>query len=265
MSNKVSIIMGIYNCENTLGKSIESILSQTYENWQLVMCDDGSKDNTYKIAKEYEAKDNRIKVLKNECNKGLAFSLNNCINNSEGEYIARQDADDYSDSKRLEKQVEFLNNNKEYDFVGTACYFFDESGIWGERICSEKPEINELIKHNPFIHPTMMIRKSAINKVGKYTVEDYTYRTEDYDLWFKLYKNNFKGYNLSEKLFYFREDKESYSRKKYSYRVDEYKMKRIWFSKLNLSKKDYIFVVKPLIVGLVPNFLIRKYKNNKWK
>ena len=113
MDNKplISIIMGIYNCEKTLSESIESIINQTYENWELIMCDDCSDDSTLKIAQEFEKKyQNKIKVIKNEENITLGPTLNKCLKLVRGKYVARQDGDDISNLNRLKEEVEFLEN-----------------------------------------------------------------------------------------------------------------------------------------------------------
>ena len=94
---KISVLMGIYNCEGTLREAIDSILNQTYENWELILCDDGSSDGTFAVAKEYQARfPDRIILLRNEENRGLNFTLNRCFKASSGEWIARQDGDDIS-------------------------------------------------------------------------------------------------------------------------------------------------------------------------
>ena len=129
---KVSIIMGIYNCEQTLEESIKSIINQTYDNWELIMCDDCSIDNTYKIAQKYkDIYPNKIKLLKNDKNMTLGPTLNKCIEYVTGKYIARQDGDDLSERYRLEKQVDFLEKNKDISIVGTNMVSFDESGYHG--------------------------------------------------------------------------------------------------------------------------------------
>ena len=132
MNPKVSIIMGIYNCEETLAESIDSILNQTYENWELIMCDDCSSDRTFDIAKGYKDKyPNKIKLLKNEKNLTLGPTLNKCMEYVEGKYIARQDGDDYSHKNRLEIQVKVLEENSDIAAVGTNMISFDEEGEHG--------------------------------------------------------------------------------------------------------------------------------------
>lgn len=261
MKPKVSIIMGIYNCQDTIRVAINSIINQSYKNWELIMCDDGSTDRTYEIAKDYEDIDNRIKVLKNDKNKGLAYSLNKCIEESSGEYIARHDADDYSKKNRLEIELKFLDNNKEYGFVSSGVYLFDDKETWGERGIEREytPTKYDLVKRNRFAHPTVMIRRDVLNKVENYTVDKKTYRLEDYDLWFKIYSKNIKGVIIPDKLYYFREDRNSYSRKKFKYRVDEMKVRLNGYKLMNIEKKYYIYSIRPILVGLIPINLLRQY------
>ena len=107
---KVSIIMGIYNCAATLPEAIDSILTQTFSDWQLILCDDGSKDNTYTVAKAYQERlPDQIILLQNVRNMGLNYTLNRCLQVTTGEYVARMDGDDISLPTRLEKEAAFLD------------------------------------------------------------------------------------------------------------------------------------------------------------
>lgn len=263
---EVSIVMGIYNCEGTLGKSIKSIINQTYTNWELIMCDDGSNDQTLTVAEKYVKMDNRVKLIKNDKNRGLAYSLNECIKVSKGKFIARQDADDYSDINRLKIQMDFLKQNDNYGFVTTSALLFDNNGVWGERkTAGHSPDKLELAKSNPFIHPSAIIRKELLTLVCNYTVDKHTYRTEDYDLWFKLYSKGIKGYILPNLLYYFNEDRNSYSRKKFKYRVDESKVRLNGYKNLHLKKGYYILALRPLLVGLLPKSILRNIHRIKSK
>ena len=104
--------MGIYNCADTLSEAIDSIINQTYTNWQLILCDDCSTDNTYNVAKSYQEKyPEKIVLVRNEVNSRLAFSLNHCLKYADGEFIARMDGDDISVSNRFEVQLKFLNDH----------------------------------------------------------------------------------------------------------------------------------------------------------
>ena len=131
-TKKISILMGIYNCEATLNEAIDSILNQTYSNWEFIICDDGSKDNSYNIAKSYEKADPiRFKVIKNNENEGLNATLNRCLKIADGEFIARMDGDDLCDPTRFQKEVEILNHHPEYAIVSTYMTTFDGDGEWG--------------------------------------------------------------------------------------------------------------------------------------
>lgn len=196
MSANVSIIMGIYNCAETLPEAIESILNQTYLNWELIMCDDGSSDDTWKIAIRYAEKyPDKIKILKNESNKGLNYTLNRCLKKATGKYIARMDGDDISMPERLEKEVSFLEEHKEYAIVSTPMIYFDEYGEWGEGKAIEIPQLKDFVFHPPFhCHAPCMIRKEAYDRVGGYTVDKRLLRYEDCNLWYKLYSKGYRGY-----------------------------------------------------------------------
>lgn len=161
MRPKISIIMGIYNCEKTISESIESIINQTYENWELIMCDDNSSDNTLKIAQKYECiYPDKIKVIKNEFNISLAPTLNKCLQFATGEYIARQDGDDLSLSNRLEVQLDFLEKNQEYDLVGSQMISFDKNGDKGIRgVNVPVPNKFTMVKGTAFCHATILARK----------------------------------------------------------------------------------------------------------
>lgn len=257
---KVSIIMGIYNCADTLPKCIDSILEQTFEDWELLMCDDGSSDSTFKVAKEYEKRDPRIRVIKNPRNRGLAYSLNQLIKISQGKFVARLDGDDYCAPDRLEKQVEFLEKNRDYHIVGSNMTLFNEEGIWGERKMLEKPGKKAFLLSVPFAHPTIMVYKRCLERVGGYTVEKATLRCEDLDLYAKLYSVGYKGYNLQMPLYYFKEDHSAYKRRRYKYRFDEAKVRKRAFKKLGLWPFGCIYTLKPLIVGLVPQSILAKLR-----
>ena len=121
MAPKISILMGIYNCAPTLPEAIDSILAQTCTDWELILCDDGSKDDTYAVAERYRQQyPDKIKLLKNPQNLGLNMTLNNCLAVAEGTYIARMDGDDFSVSDRFQKELDFLESHPEYAEIGRA-------------------------------------------------------------------------------------------------------------------------------------------------
>lgn len=160
----VSIIMGVYNCKNynLLRKSIESVLQQTYKDYEFIICNDGSTNDTLEELKKIAQSDSRIKIISYEKNCGLNHALNKCLKVSQGQYIARQDDDDISKPERLKKQVQFLDENPEYAIVGTCADVFDDKGIWGEYAVPEKPQKSDFLWNSPFMHPTTMMRKAEL-------------------------------------------------------------------------------------------------------
>lgn len=255
MEYRVSIIMGIYNCENTLDEAIQSLLDQTNQQWKLIMCDDGSKDNTYKKAKSYAEQYENIILIQNDKNMGLNYTLNHCLEYVDTEYVARMDADDISLPTRLEKEINFLDDHHEYAMVSTPMIYFDEHGYF--RVGKGNGEVikSDFIKGTPFCHAPCMVRSEAYRKVKGYTVAEKLLRVEDYHLWYKMYLNGYRGYNLKEPLYKMRDDRNAKNRRKYKYRINEANVKYLIVRDFNLSKINYIRVLKPLIVGLLPTFL----------
>jgi glycosyltransferase EpsE len=256
-SHKISILMGIYNCATLLEGCIQSILNQTYENWELIMCDDGSTDNTFQVAQYIVKKyPDKMKLIKNEKNHGLAYTLNKCIEESSGTFLARQDSDDFSRPDRFEKQIQFLLNNVEYSWVGTATEIFDEHEIRGFRILDKQPTKYDLAKGAQFCHATAMFRSEVLKDV-LYKESWYTRRGQDYDLWMRLYAKGFVGYNLSDVLYKVREDKNTYSRRKYKYRLQEVFMRYKGYCAMKLPFWFYIYMFKPMVAGLVPKEIMK--------
>ncbi len=245
MSNKISVIMGVYNSqdEKKLRKSIESILNQTYTNFEFIICNDCStKDFIKPVLNEYKEKDSRIIVIENENNKGLAYSLNHCLEYATGEYIARQDDDDISLPTRFEKEVEILDNHQEIAIVGTNLWLYDNDQIVGKRDIEEYPDKFDLLYGVTFAHPTIMARTEAMTKVGNYSIDPIIRRTEDYDLYFKLELNGYKGMNIQERLYLYSEDMYTMKKQKFCHRVDEYKLRKKYDKLLHLNPKGYIYM-----------------------
>lgn len=260
-SPKVSIIMGVYNTPiKYVYTAIDSILNQTFTDFEFIICNDGCTDDTFKYIKKIYGKNKKIKLIENENNKGLAYTLNHCLKEAEGEYIARMDSDDYSHSDRIEKQVQILDNNKKIGLVNCNVNVFDETGIYNERRYSEVITKTNFLKNNPIIHPAVMFRKSEVMKVNGYRDIKKTLRNEDYDLFMRMFANGTKMCTIQEKIFDFREDKESYKRRKYRYRVNEFLIRIEGFKKLGLYPQGIIYIFKPLVIGLIPYSIQKKLR-----
>lgn len=257
----VSIIMGAYNCADTIGKCIESIIAQTYENWEFLICDDCSTDNTLEVIQKYQKNDERIIVLRNEKNSRLAASLNKCLEYAKGKYIARMDADDESLPLRLEKQVTFLEKNNEYDAVGCARFIYNDNGNIGIRKGVAEPNIDVLLTDAPFAHPTIMMKKEIFDELEGYTVSELTMRAEDLDLWFRFYQRGCKGYNLSEPLYRYHESVDDYKKRSITAGWKTTKVFLNGYKKIGVPLYKYPLALKPLLSSLVPNKLNYIYHN----
>lgn len=250
---KISVIMGIYNCEETLEEAVECILKQTYSNWELILCDDGSTDNTYFLAKAFvEAYPSKIKLLRNECNRGLNYTLNRCLREATGEYIARMDADDRCDPKRFAIEVETLNADPGISIVSTDMEFFDESGIWGRISHPEYPQCKDFLAGSPFCHAPCMVRKEAFDAVKGYSESPRLLRVEDYHLWMKMYKAGFRGKNIPISLYQMRDDRNAYNRRKFRYRINEAYVRILIVNELKLPAYGLVYALRPVLVGMLP-------------
>lgn len=263
---KVSILMGIYNCEKYLSESIDSIINQTYKDWELIMCDDGSTDNTYNIALEYSKKyESKIILLKNDKNMGLNFTLNKCAKIARGKYIARQDGDDISLPERLQKEIKFIEENDEFAVVTSSMITFDERGDWGIIKNPVIPTKYDFIQCSPINHAPCIMKKSVFDEVGGYTIEERLLRVEDYHLWFKIYEKGYKAYSIQEPLYKMRDDKDAQKRRNWKNRFNEVRVKRIGFKMLKIPKKYYFYTIRPLLVGLLPKKLYKYLHMKKFK
>jgi len=194
----VSVIMPVYNGAKYIDEAIESILSQTFSDFEFIIIDDGSTDDTIQHIKRFN--DHRMLLLKNEHNMGITQSLNRGLESAKGEYICRMDADDISLANRLEKQVSFLQKYSSIVLVGSSADQIDDKGIIvGEELMPLSPaEINRIkFIHNPFIHGSVMFRKSLLVEFGGYDVR-WKYN-EDYDLWLR-FTSRYLAMNMSDKL-----------------------------------------------------------------
>jgi len=196
----VSVLMPVYNVEAFLGEALESVLAQTYSRFELVVVDDGSTDGSWAIAAAAAARDTRVRLLRNEHNRGIVATRNRAFAEADkaSRYFAIMDSDDISLPERLAHQVAFLEAHPDHALVGGANLIIDEHGTEvGRRMypCSHEAITAVITRYNPISQPTVMIRRSALSAVGTY---DPRYpRCEDYDLWLRL-ASHFKVANLPE-------------------------------------------------------------------
>lgn len=244
--------MSIYNeNENQIKESVSSILNQSYKNLELIIIiDNPSNKNEYLKTMKKNFDDNRIKILVNEKNMGLALSMNKAFNYSEGYYIARMDADDIAYQKRIEKEVERLEKGN-YDFVCTGYIFIDEKDnqINGTYKYYQPDELKRaLITTNCIHHPTVLMKRENFEKVGGYRNFPCS---QDYDLWLRLLEQQCQFIMIDEPLLKYRVREDSItSRKKFLQAVTLYYISLLFYQRLtnghdNYSEENYkIFVEK---------------------
>lgn len=249
--------MGIYNCASTLPEAIESIIHQTYTDWELILCDDGSRDNTLDVALQYKKKDPRIRVLKNPINRGLNKTLNNCLSETRGQFIARMDGDDICAPTRLEKEMKVLQEHPEYAIVSTEMGMFDADGQWGQTDYKEVPQPKDLIQSSQFCHAACLVRKEAYDAVGGYSIDKTLLRVEDYHLWIKMYAKGYRGYNIKEVLYMMRDDRNAVARRTFRNRLNEMHVKRYAIRAFNLPFTYNIYLLRPLLLALMPSWLYK--------
>ena len=257
---KISVIMSVRNGEADLPKSIDSILSQTFEDFEFIICNDGSTDGTEQVLEYYQQRDSRIVIIKNDQSKGLAYSLNKCIDSAKCDILARQDADDMSEPNRFEKQYSFVCEHPEYAIVGTSWYNVYSDGRKVEVLVKTEPTALDQVKGGLYMHPSWMMRKEAINKVGRYTVNKYTIRSQDYHLVMKLLASGMKIYNMPDFLYDYTLDERTMMRSLNWERVKGLMWIR-WdaYRRNHLPLWCYVYVFKPVVVNLIPKGLMFKH------
>lgn len=265
---RISVIMGMYNSKSYdyLEKALNSILNQSYTDFEIIICDDGSTNDCVSWAKEIVGDDSRVKFIANEKNSGLAFSLNHCLEIAAGEYIARMDDDDISDVKRFEKQIEFFERYPEYDVVGTIADVCDENGIiYGEYLLEEIVTKKSFLWNSPILHPSIIAKKESLERVSGYRIAKETSRCEDYDLFMRMIANNMKLYNIQEKLLTYRIVNDT--TKKYrpmKVRIEEAIVRYKGFKEMGILIKGLPFIIKPILIGLIPAKLFAKIRENQY-
>lgn len=205
----VSIIMPAYNAERFIRESIESVIDQTYKEWELLVINDFSNDLTKVIIEDYCKKDKRIKLLEQEKNKGVVKARNRGIKESKGKYIAFLDSDDLWKNNKLEIQIKYMQTNKIY-MTYTGYSYISEGGKFIKKIHIPKSlNYKQALKGNQIGCLTVVIDKS---KIGSFEMPDL--RHEDYATWLNILKNNIVAYGISENLAEYRKVSNSLSSNK---------------------------------------------------
>lgn len=262
MKPRISVLMAIFNCANTLPEAIDSLYNQTYNSFKLILCDDASTDNTYEVAQQYTEKYDNIVLLRNEKNLKLAATLNKCLKYANTEYVARMDGDDISLPTRFEKEIAFLDNHPEYAIVSCQMIHFDETGDWGVWKNVATPTKNAFKKGTPHAHAPCMIRTNVIKEVGGYTVNKLLVRGQDYYLWYKIYKAGYRGYNLAESLYKMRDDRAAMARRTFRNRYNAFIIQKRVLKGFGIHF-SWFYAMPNILKGFVPMSIIDKIRKQK--
>ncbi|URZ06306.1 glycosyltransferase [Clostridium felsineum] len=286
---ELSVVMPVYNSEKYLSESIESILKQTYSEFEFIIVNDGSTDKSLDIINDYVSKDNRIKLISRTENKGMVYSLNEGLTIAKGKYLARMDADDISLEKRFEKQINYMKKNDDVDILASKVEVFgdvdEEKKIaharWYNVDLHKCNDIEKLFLENCYIaHPSVMMKMSTIRQLKGY---DLRYkRNEDYNLWLRAISNGYKISMYNEKLIMIRmhsdskinRDKDNYEnikdiiKSRLSYIKEKFKFENINYviwgasngGNIALEKIEEVFCNSTLI-GYIDKFKVGKFQN----
>lgn len=200
----VTVLMPVYNCEKYVEKAIESILKQSFRDFEFLIIDDASKDKTLSIVKKYAKKDKRIRVVANKKNIQIAKSLNKGVDMAKADIIARMDSDDFSMSDRLKLQYNFLKRNPKIAIVGSNMIIVDDKGkkISKREYPTDSKSLRKIMfRYSPFAHPSVSFRKNIFLEFGGYNPRMVP--CEDIDLWFKVC-SKYEIANISKNLLQYR-------------------------------------------------------------
>jgi len=263
----VSVIMGVrYNRADLslLRRSVRSILEQSCEDLELLICDDGSCQGAVDYLDGVAAADDRVALVR----RGrllLSAKLNACLEVARGRYIARMDDDDYSHPRRLQVQLDALAHRPEIAFVGSNVNLARNGRIVGARDLPEFPTTEDFLFVQPFIHPSLLFRREALVAVGGYDETARCAKCEDYDLLLRLYGMGMRGMNLQARLLDYTLPEGAKGSRTMADRWNEARTRYYRFRELKLLPQAWPYVAKPILVGMIPETMLEAIKNKRMK
>jgi len=245
--------MGIYNCEDTLQASLDSLYSQTFQDFDVILYDDGSTDGTRKVAQRNAELHGNVHLIECDENHGLCYALNSCLKVADGQYIARMDGDDLSVPERFEIESRWLDEHSDYAFVSCPIiYYRNGKEYMRGRTTKHEPELKDFAVSSPFCHAPVMVRKEAYDAIGGYCEDWYCNQMEDYYLWMQFYQHGFRGYTLSQQLYIVCDEDASTSRRNFKRRVNETVVKWKVCRAFCLPIYSYLYCLQPLVLWALP-------------
>lgn len=250
-NRKISVIIPTYNAQNTVGRAIESVLSQTYSEYEIIVIDDGSSDNTCQVVGELIKKHACIKFLENDGNKGVAHSRNRGVKESSAEWIAFLDADDYWEVNKLELQMQEAEQHPDCKLFFTGSKFIDVDGNMSKFIFQipKKVTYDELLYQNVISCSSVLIKKEVLQE---FPMEENNLIHEDYYTWLRWLKKNNYAVGVNEPLLIYQIDKSSKSGNKLSAARMNYRTYRLMgFSFIKIAYYMFHYIWRNL----------KKYRN----
>lgn len=248
----ITVLMSVYNDASYLQEAVESILDQTFTNFEFLIFDDASTDGSNEILQQYAARDNRIKLITNQTNRGLGFNLAQGIEIARSPWIARMDADDIALPNRLELQLNYVKANPDVSILGGCAIDVDSNGqfISERKVPTNYQQIRKLIWTNPFIHGTVLLNKADILKVGSYS--NKLAKRQDYDLWFRCAKAGLKFANLTQPLIKYRFTDNTLQRNNWKVALVHVRIGWGGCWQIKASPFAYVAITKQLVIVLLP-------------
>ena len=252
MTTPVTVLMSVYNDLPYLQDAVESILNQTFTNFEFLIFDDASTDGSSVILQQYASQDSRIKLIANEANRGLGFNLAQGVAIAQSPWIARMDADDIALPNRLELQLNYVQANPDISILGGCAIDIDREGqfISDRKVPTTHQQIRKLIWTNPFIHGTVLLNTASIQKVGSYSRK--LPKRQDYDLWFRCAKAGLKLANLSQPLIKYRFTDNTLQRNNWKVALIHVRIGWRGCWQVKASPIAYIAITKQLVIVLLP-------------
>lgn len=261
----ISVLMGVYNCASTVEEAVRCIIDQTYPHWELIICDDCSSDDTYRVVAAMAEREPRIVLIRNLRNLGLAPTLNHCLKYARGTYTARMDGDDICDPTRFEKELAVLEQSDDFVLVSCNMHSFDDEGVYGLSRYAPYPQPVDFMRQSPFCHAGCMMRRDVLVQLGGYSESESVRRIEDVDLWFRLYLHGYRGCNIQEVLYSMRDDRQAFRRRKLRFRLNSTRLKYRMYRDFRLPLKYFPTVFVPVIKGLLPEKLYIYLRKRKFQ
>lgn len=265
-SPQISVLMGVRYVHpklDALMRSVWSILGQTFWNLELLICDDGSATDARDWLEKLEGREKRVHLVRPGGCLCLPDKLNACMRIAGGNFFARMDDDDFSHPDRFTKQLAFLEEHLEFAFVGSNVNLCREGRAVGIRTLPMFPTVKDFYMTQPYIHPTLLFRRAALETVGGYSEDRHCKLCEDYDLLLRLYTKGFRGANLQETLLDYTVPATAKGNRTMGHRWNETVTRWRRFRELGVLPGALPYVVKPLVVGLLPEKVLGGLKKKR--